>query len=295
MASRNFLNWALFALLALIWGSSFILMKRSAENLTGIQIGAVRIFAAGLAFLPFALVHVFQVPARKLFAIFFSGLLGNLLPAFLFASAIAQDGESSLASILNSLTPLFVVVIGLLFFGAQVEKRKIAGVLIGLAGLVILSISRGPLTGGSGLLLILLATICYGITVNLVGYFLKGISPVRIATISLTMVAIPAGLVMYHEDLFSRLRHDTEAREAMAIAALLGVAGSAIATAIFYVLIQRAGALFASLVTYAIPIVAIFWGLLAGETIGPAQIGSLALILSGVAIANPKKRENVDR
>jgi drug/metabolite transporter (DMT)-like permease len=289
MGSRNFINWGLFALLALIWGSSFILMKKSAEQLTGIQIGAIRIVAAGLAFLPLALVHLFQVPARKLFAILLSGVLGNLLPAFLFASAIAQDGESSLASILNSLTPLFVVVIGLLFFRAKVERMKIIGVLIGFAGLVLLSVSRGPLSGGNGLLLILIATVCYGVTVNLVGYYLKGISPVKIATISLTMVALPAAFVMYREDLFSRLRYDSEARDAMALAALLGVAGSAIATAFFYMLIQRAGALFASLVTYAIPIVAIFWGLLAGESIGILQFGSLALILGGVALANAKR------
>ncbi len=289
MGSRNFINWILFALLAIIWGSSFILMKTSAEQLTGIQIGAVRIFAAGLSFLPLALMHIFQVPVRKLFAIFLSGLLGNLLPAFLFATAIARDGESSLASILNSLTPLFVVLIGILFFKAKVEKMKIIGVLVGFAGLVILAVSRGPLTGGSGLLLILVATVCYGITVNLVGYYLKGISPIRIASISLAMVAIPAAYVMYREELFSRFRYDSEAKDAIGLAALLGVGGSAIATAFFYMLIQRAGALFASLVTYAIPIVAIFWGLLAGEQIGPLQIGSLALILSGVALANRKK------
>src|SRR3954462_9233651 len=120
MAKQSIRNWLLFILLSIIWGSSFILMKESAEHLTGIQIGAIRIFAAGLAFLPFAIFHIRNIPVKKLPMVILSGILGNLLPAFLFATAIAQDGESSVASILNSLTPLFVIVIGALFFKTKV-------------------------------------------------------------------------------------------------------------------------------------------------------------------------------
>ncbi len=287
MAKQNFTNWLLFILLSVVWGSSFILMKKSAENLNGWQIGAIRIFSAGIAFLPFAIFHIRKIPLKKLGVVILTGMLGNFFPALLFASAIKGNGESSLASILNSLTPLFVIVIGVFFFKAKIQSKKIAGVLVGFAGLVILSLSKGPITGGDkGLLLILVATIFYGLTVNLVSHYLKGIDGFKIASVSLTIMALPAAIIMWQQDVFSMVRFDSEALGAIAIACLLGIVGSAISTALYYVLIQKAGALFASLVTYGIPVVAIMWGLLADENITAIQVGCLAMILAGVFLAN---------
>ncbi|MGZ8537087.1 MAG: DMT family transporter [Flavisolibacter sp.] len=287
MAKQNFTNWLLFILISIIWGSSFILMKVSSEHLTGIQIGATRIFSAGICFLPFAVIHLRQIPVNKFLPILLAGLLGNLFPAFLFAIAISQNGESSLASILNSLTPLFVVLIGVIFFKAKIEKKKIIGVLIGFVGLLILALSKKSSTSlDSGLILILIATIFYGITVNLVGHYLKDVDGFKIATISLAIMAIPAGLVLWQQNVFSIARYDDEARISIGIAALLGLAGSAIATAFFYILIQKAGGLFASLVTYAIPIVAIIWAFVANENVTGLQILSLGVILGGVYLAN---------
>jgi len=289
MTKQNFTNWLLFCVLSITWGSSFILMKKSAENLNGLQIGATRIFAAGISFLPFAIFHFKQIPKNKLLGVILSGLLGNLLPAFLFATAISENGESSLASILNSLTPLFVIVIGIFFFKARVQSRKIAGVLVGFVGLVILGLLRQPVSSNdNGVLLILVATVFYGATVNVVANYLKGIEAFKIATVSLAIMAIPAAMVMWQQDIFSIARYDVEARISIAFAVLLGVAGSAVATALYYVLIQRAGGLFASLVTYAIPVVAIMWGLLANEKITAMQVGCLAMILLGVYLANRK-------
>lgn len=287
MTKQNFFNWVLFAVLSVVWGSSFILMKTSAEYLNGLQIGAVRIFAAGIALLPWAIFHASKIPFKKLGIVILTGLLGNFLPALLFASAIKGNGESSLASILNSLTPLFVIVIAVLFFKTKVQSRKIAGVLVGFAGLVILSLLRGPVNANdNGLLLILTATIFYSITVNLVSHYLKGVDGFKIASVSLAIMAIPAGILMWQQNVFSIARYDEEARLSIAVACLLGVVGSAIATALYYVLIQKAGGVFASLVTYAIPIVAMLWGLLANENISAVQIGCLAIILFGVYLAN---------
>lgn len=287
MTKQNFTNWLLFFVLSLTWGSSFILMKKSAEHLNGLQIGATRIFAAGISFLPFAIFHFRQIPKNKFLGVILSGLFGNLLPAFLFATAISENGESSLASILNALTPLFVIVIGVFFFRAKVQRKKMAGVLIGFAGLVLLSLLRQPAsTDDNGVFLILIATVFYGITVNVVAHYLKGIEGFKIATVSLAIMAIPAVLVMWQQGVFSIARNEEEARISIALAVLLGVAGSAIATALYYILIQKAGGLFASLVTYAIPIVAIMWGLLANENITAIQVGCLAMILAGVYLAN---------
>lgn len=290
MAKQNFTNWLLFVVLFVVWGSSFILMKKSAEHLNGLQIGATRIFAAGIAFLPFAIFHASKIPGKKLGVVILTGLLGNFLPALLFAAAIKGNGESSLASILNSLTPLFVIVIGLVFFKAKVPRRKMAGVVVGFAGLVLLSLLKGPVSAEDhGLMLILVATVFYGITVNLVAHYLQGIDGFKIASVSLAIMAIPAGLLMWQQNVFTIARFDEEARVSIAVACLLGVVGSAIATALYYVLIQKAGGLFASLVTYAIPIVAMIWGLVAGENITLVQVGCLAIILVGVYIASTSR------
>lgn len=287
MTKQKFINWLLFSVLSLTWGSSFILMKKSAEHLNGLQIGAVRIFAAGICFFPFAIFHFRYVPMKKLLGVIISGLIGNLLPAFLFATAISENGESSLASILNSLTPLFVIVIGVFFFKAKIQSKKIAGVLIGFVGLVILSLLRQPVSSeDNGVLLILIATVFYGATVNVVAHYLKGIEGFKIATVSLAIMALPAGIIMWQQNVFSIARYDEGARISIAFATLLGVAGSAIATALYYVLIQKAGGLFASLVTYAIPVVAMMWGLLANENITAIQVSCLAIILVGVYLAN---------
>jgi drug/metabolite transporter (DMT)-like permease len=262
-------------------------MKTSAEHLNGLQIGAIRIFAAGISFLPLAIIHFSKIPLRKLGIVILTGLFGNFFPALLFASAIKENGESSLASILNSLTPLFVIVISVFFFKSKVQTKKIVGVLIGFAGLVILSLLRGPVSANdNGLFLILIATVFYGITVNLVSHYLKGIDGFKIASVSLSIMAIPAALIMWQQNVFSIASYDEEARWSIAVACLLGIVGSAIATALYYILIQRAGGLFASLVTYAIPIVAMIWGLLANENITAIQIGSLGIILAGVYLAN---------
>jgi drug/metabolite transporter (DMT)-like permease len=288
MNKQMFGKWPMFILLALIWGSSFILMKKSAETLTGWQIGAVRLVASGLVLLPFAVFHVSAIPARKLPIVFLSGLLGNLFPAFLFGIAIQKEINSSLAGILNSLTPLFVIVLGVLFFRVRLEKKKILGVLTGFAGLLLMSLAKGPLTfsGQSFTLLILLATFFYGLNVNIVGQFLKGIDPLKLATVSVTSIAIPAAFILWQQDVVSLATYDSEARVGIAMAALLGVMGTAAATVLFYMLIKTAGGLFASLVTYVIPVVAILWGLLAHEEVSPVQIGCLGLILGGVYLAN---------
>jgi drug/metabolite transporter (DMT)-like permease len=285
MAGQKASSWALFVLLALIWGTSFILIKKGTEHLSGWQIGAIRIFAAGIVFLPFALMHINKLPKEKIPLILLTGLLGNLFPAFLFAIAIEKKIESSLAGILNSLTPLFVIVIGVSFFKAKIQSKKIVGVIVGFIGLPILSLTKGPISASDigFTLLILLATVFYGLNVNLVGTYLKGLDPIKMSTVSVGFLAIPTAVVLWlHPVSFST----GEMRESIFSIIALGLLGTAAATVIFYALIKKAGGLFASLVTYAIPIVAIFWGLLYNENIGIVQFGCLGIILVGVYLAN---------
>ncbi|HZH63315.1 MAG TPA: DMT family transporter [Flavisolibacter sp.] len=285
MSRQKSSSWVLFVLLALVWGSSFILIKKASVQLTGWQIGAIRIFSAGIVFLPFALFHISKLPKSKVPLIILTGLLGNLFPAFLFAIAIHQKIESSVAGILNSLTPLFVIVIGVLFFKSKVAPQKFAGVLIGFVGLLLLSITRGPVSiSDIGFtLLILLATILYGVNVNLVGTYLKGLDPIKMATVSIGFLTLPTAIVLWLNPVsFS----SAQVWNGVLASVALGFLGSAAATILFYMLIKKAGGLFASLVTYAIPVVAIAWGMVDGENISLVQLGCLGIILCGVYLAN---------
>src|SRR5678815_4507609 len=138
MQATKLINWLLFFVLTIIWGSSFILMKHSKEELSASQIAALRIFSGGVVLLPLAVVHLPRIPSKKILIIILSGVTGNLLPAFLFASAIAKNIDSSLAAILNSFTPIFVVLIAIVIFRDKIKLQKIIGVIIGFVGLTLL-------------------------------------------------------------------------------------------------------------------------------------------------------------
>ena len=271
-------------------------MHDSQKGFRAELIAGTRIFSAGLVFLPFAFFHFSKIPRRKLGLVILSAVTGNLLPAFLFAEAVTKI-DSSLAGILNSLTPICVVVIGILFFRAKIKSRKIEGVLTGFLGLVLLTIfpllieNRSiSLHNLSYTLLIILATLLYGVNVNMVGHFLKGLNPIHIATVSLSFMKLPAGLVLWQKGFLQLDFGNADVQHAVIASVLLGIAGTAIATALFYILVQRAGGLFASLVTYGIPFIALFWGFMDGENITWIEITCLGIILFGVYMANrPEK------
>ncbi|RYY54500.1 MAG: DMT family transporter [Chitinophagaceae bacterium] len=288
----KYASWAAFLLLCLIWGSSFILMKVSSQGLTAPQIAGVRIFAAGFVFIPFAVYYFRLVPRRKLGFVVLTGVFGNLLPAFLFAFAVTKI-DSSLTGILNSLTPVCVIVIGALFFRLKIPAQKVLGVLVGLAGLVMLTLLREgvDLENLGYASLVILATFSYGLNVNIVAKYLKGVNPIHGASVSLAAMTVPAGVVLYLQDFQGLAFSDPVVRWAIVNAVLLGIAASSIATTLFYFLVQRAGGLFASLVTYGVPFVALGWGYWSGEAITLVEIVCLLVILSGVYLANrPVKR-----
>lgn len=291
---NKFISWSIFILLCFIWGSSFILMKVSIVGLTGAQIAALRIFSAGIVFIPFAFYHISNIPRRKVSLLAVTGFFGNLLPAFCFAIALLKI-DSSLAGILNSLTPLCVIFIGVLLFRDKIKSRKIIGVVIGFAGLCLLTLTQKSISidnlGYASLVIV--GTISYGINVNLVSHFLKEIKPIPIATVSLAFMSIPSGIVLWQQDFFQIDFSDTTVQWAVFNTVLLGIVASAFATVLFYILVQKASGLFASLVTYGIPFVALFWGFIDGEAITITGLICLAIILLGVFLANrPDKKDS---
>jgi drug/metabolite transporter (DMT)-like permease len=276
-------------------------MKDRSLGLIAVQVAALRIFSAGLVFLPFAVFHFRKLPRNKIGLVILSAVFGNLLPAFLFASAMAKI-DGSLGGILNSLTPLCVAVIAILFFHDKIGIKKIAGVLIGFLGLVLLTMA--PVLMGEKaisysslgyILMIFLATLLYGINVNMVGHYLKNINAVHVATVSLAFMLIPTSIILWQQDFFGHDFNNPVTRNAVLASIALGVFGSAIATLLFYILVQKAGGLFASLVTYGIPFVALGWGLFDREKITWVQLASLTVILVGVYLANSREKtlENI--
>jgi len=271
-----------------------MLMKFSKEGLSAGQTAALRIFSAGIVMLPFAIYPLSKFPRKKLFYTILCGIVGNLLPAFLFAEAITKNVNTSLAGILNSLTPICVAIIGIVFFKDKIKFKKILGVLVGFSGLVILTVAQKGLSfqNSAYALMIFAATIMYGLNVNIVAHNLKNLHPVQIATISLSFMAIPSGIVLWLNGFFKLDFTDTVIRNAVIGSATLGIVASAIATALFYILVKKAGGLFASLVTYGVPFVALLWGFLDGEKITWIEFFCLGLILVGVYLANLKDKKS---
>jgi len=267
------------------------MMKEGLLHLSAYQVAAVRIVSAGIVLLPWAIRYIRRVPLNKIFIIFMSGVLGSLLPAFLFC--VAEEGiDSALAGTLNSLTPIFVIIIGAMFFRVRASTAKVLGIIIALTGSILLLLSKGELHESKNMVyvsFIVLATICYGINVNMVYRNLQDIGSLQIAALALTLNAIPAAIILGSTGYFSLAFSDTHVLYSTANAAVLGIFGTAISSVLFYILIKRAGAIFSSMVTYGIPIVAIGWGILYGEEVGWKQVGCLGLILAGVYVANRNK------
>jgi drug/metabolite transporter (DMT)-like permease len=286
-------NWLIFGGLSIIWGSSFVLIKEGLLHLNAYQVASLRIAFAGLVLLPLAIKYLPKIPAKKTGVIFLSGLLGSLLPAYLFC--IAEEGiDGALAGTLNSLTPIFVIITGALFFNSKTSSNKILGIAISFVGSILLFLSKGSLTQNQNLLYmsyVVVATIFYGINVNMVQKYLQDVAPLQIAAVALSLNAIPAFIVLFATGYFNLGFIKTGVLWSTTAAAILGIVGTAIASIIFYILVKRAGALFASMVTYGIPFVAIIIGVIYGDEVGWKQFACLLLILAGVYIANRKKAE----
>ena len=289
--NRSYFNWLLFIILAVIWGSSFILMKIGLNNhLSPYQIAALRIVSAGLVLLPTTIKYIRQIPSNKLFIVFLSGTIGSLVPAFLFC--LAEEGiDSSLAGTLNCLTPIFVILTGAIFFKTHTPSQKIIGISIAFVGSLLLLISKGHIQESQHLIFVsfvILATVLYGFNVNMVARHLLTISSLHIAAVALTLNAVPAFIVLVVTDFFSLPLTNPDILLAVGAATLLGVVGTAFATVIFYGLVKSAGGIFASMVTYGIPFIAIGWGLIYGETLSWKELVCLLIILFGVYRVNKK-------
>jgi len=285
------LAWVILALLTLIWGSSFILIKRGLDTFDAGEVGALRMFTCSIVLAPFAVKNFKLFSRREYFYLFIVGFMGSFVPAFLFAKA--ETGLSSaMAGVLNALTPMFVVIVGSLFFYQKIGLRVGIGLIIGFVGtaLLMLAGSNGELSKLNYFgLYIVLATIFYGTNVNVIKYKLHGIKAIPLTSMAMTLILPFATYYLFFQSNFvDKVATEPGAWMSVFYITILGVFGTALAMVLFNKLVQLVSPVFASSVTYLIPIVAVVWGLLDAEVLLFQHYVGMVVILAGVYITNRK-------
>ncbi len=287
---KKFWQWIMLLLISMIWGTSFILMKKGLRSFDDIQVASLRIFISWIVFLPLAVRRLRRLGKGQLLPLLAVGFIGNFLPAYLFTLAQTHI-DSSIAGILNSLVPLFALIIGMLFFRSHVLMINILGILLGLAGAVGLIYDNNmDLLHQSNLygIFVVLATVFYGVSVNLIKYKLAELDGVSIASLAFFFIGPAAGLVLAFYGLPPILHHK-EVAGSFGYIVLLALFSSVLAVVLFNILIKYTTAIFAASVTYIIPVFAIFWGVADGEKITLDQVLWIFVIFIGVYLVNKQK------
>ncbi len=287
------LKWVYLIILSLIWGSSFILIKRSLTGLTPTQVGALRIVITAMFLFVVGMKSLKKIKREHWKWIVWTGLLGSFFPPFFFA--IAQtELDSAIASILNSLTPLNTVIFGILFFGFMVTKRQMVGVFIGLIGAVLLITAGADFNPDQNYwmtILIVISTIGYGLNVNMIKKYLNDVDALAIVTGNFIVIVIPAIVILAWTGFFTTIWSDVKMQEALLYVTILSLFGTAIAKVLFNRLVQIASPVFASSVTYTMPVIAIFWGVLSGERLSMYEFLGGVIILIGVYLVNKRSKK----
>jgi drug/metabolite transporter (DMT)-like permease len=288
-------KWLYLLGLSLIWGSSFILIKKSLIGLSPLQVGSLRIvFSSIIIFLiGFNKIKTIQKDKWKWIAV--SAIIGTFFPAFLFAYAETQI-DSAVASILNSLVPMNTVLIGLAVFKISTTKRQSIGVIIGFIGTAVLIISGSDLNPDQNYMysgLVIICSILYATNVNLIKKYLYDVNAVAIAAGQFSVIFIPSLIVLLYSDFFKiDLINNKIIHESLLYVLLLSFFGTAMAKILFNKLIQISSPVFASSVTYSMLIVSVIWGVLDGELFNSSQAIATVLIIIGVYLSNKKKPMN---
>jgi len=285
-------KWAYLIILSFIWGSSFILIKKSLIGFTPLQLGALRIVISGFFVFLFGFNTLKEVPKAKWKWLIISGFIGTFFPVFLFAYAETEI-DSAVASILNSLVPLNTILLGFAIFKIASTRRQILGVIIGFVGTAFLIIDGAQLSPHQNYLyagLVLISGVMYGANVNIIKRYLQDVKAITIAVGNFVAIIIPAFIVLLFSNFFSKETFQGQ-NFAMSLGyvVILSAFGTALAKVMFNKLVQIATPVFASSVTYVMPIIAVIWGFLDGEGFSLLQGFATLLILLGVYFSNKRK------
>lgn len=285
--------WILLLLVALTWGTSFILIKKTLTTFSVTEVAAGRLFLATLFFVPIMIRSRHQIPTDRYRYLLISALTGYIIPAFLFAQAGTRL-NSSLSGMLNSLSPLCTLIIGVLFFAQPRRPLQIAGILLGLLGSSFLIFSKA--TGSLNVadpyaFLILSATVLYGININTISRHLSHLPSLAMTAWTFAFIGPIAFILLLTSDFFPKIVASENVQPSLFLLGL-GIVSSGLASVMFNRIVQLASGLFAASVTYLIPIVAISWGIFDGERISFQQYLGMGIILTGIYLVN--RRESPD-
>ncbi|UMB52829.1 DMT family transporter [Lutibacter sp. A64] len=290
METKN-LRWIYLGVLSLIWGSSFILMKKALIGLSPMQVGALRTLFTAIFLILIGGKKIIKIKKKQWYYLTLNGLAGTFFPAFLFAYAVDKI-DSSIASILNSLTPLNTLIVGAVIFGIGFRKKQLIGVLIGLVGTLMLILKGAELNPNQDYFyasFILIASIGYALNVNILKKYLSDLDALSITVANFVLLIIPTLIVLWFTGFFDTFELNATTKSSLFYLAILAIICTGIAKIIFNRLIQISSPIFSSSVTYLIPIVAITWGILDGEKITLYQVLSGFIILLGVYLVNKSK------
>jgi len=283
--------WLILLLLGLTWGSSFILIKKGLQVYSSSEVGALRIVISFLFLLPFAIKRIKNISPRIWLVLLLAGVLGNGAPAFLFAKAQTVI-DSSVAGILNSLTPLFTVLVGIIAFKLKMRWFNFIGVILGMTGAIgLLAVSgTGEFTFKFGYAIyVIIATIFYAINVNIIKFWLNDIDPIGIVALSFMLIGLPALVYLLgFTDFAGKLSSHTQALTGLAYITILAIGGTALALMLFNKMLKITDPVFASSVTYLIPIIAVMWGIFDGERFDWSYLLWIFLVLSGIVLVSSR-------
>jgi len=287
-------KWVYLVTLSIFWGSSYILIKKGLVGLSPLQLGSIRIILTTLILSVFGLKQLKKIPMGAWKWIIMTGFFGTFFPTYLFAFAETEI-DSSLAAVLNGMAPLFTLLLSLIFFNSKFRWSKILGVLVGFMGTLVLVSNEFSIQGGNKSwysFLVIVATLCYSINVNLIKYKLDGIPALAIAFGNFLSIIFPALVILFFVDFpFSEIIVSYDLRTSLGYIFILSLFGTAVAKVMFNELVSISTPVFSISITYFLPVVAIGWGILDDEHFTLIQWIGCALILFGVYLITDKSKK----
>jgi drug/metabolite transporter (DMT)-like permease len=291
---KSFVPWLILIALSLVWGSSFILMKRGLMAFSSDEVAALRITIASVFLSPLLFKYYKIDLLKNLKGLILMGVFGNLIPAFLFTKAETQI-SSSLTGMLNALTPLFTILTGIILFQQNITKPKFLGVLIGFMGAVALIVfgdSQEQSQNTQYCLLVVAATLCYAISVNGIKTYLNDLNSITATVWAFILIGPVAAIYLFgFTDVIKHAKESPYGLSSLGYISILAIFGTAISVVIYNQLIKLSGTVFAASCTYLIPVVAIGWGLFDDEVVNFFQMSAVLVIIGGIWLINSVKKE----
>ncbi|MEZ4908421.1 MAG: DMT family transporter [Saprospiraceae bacterium] len=283
-------DWVAFFALSIIWGSSFILIKKSLIAFNGYEVANLRILITTIFFLPYFIFNIKKIDFKQWYKFLLVGLAGGGIPTFLFAIAQTKV-SSSLAGALNTLTPIFTLIIAVLFFTVKVNLKNISGVIISFLGAGLMIILGNPDFTGSITysLLIIIATVFYAININLVKKYFSDMNAVLLTAVSFISFGFISLIPLIRGNFIDIMISDDRAWLSLSAVIVLSLLSTVLGTILFFKLVQKSNAIFASSVSFMAPVISFLLGLLDGEKIDVVGILGLILILVGIYLTRNRK------